>query len=67
MSNYSLDSIKAKSRGGHPQSNANGVGTSTLLGALPGRGSFDDEVRIPRARLPWECQSSGVRKQSLVN
>jgi putative transposase len=25
--------LKAKSRGGHPQSNAKGVGTSTLLGA----------------------------------
>jgi putative transposase len=25
--------LKAKSRGGHPQSNASGVGTSTLVGA----------------------------------
>ena len=37
---------KAKSRGGHPQSNATGVGASTLLGALPGRASSDDECRI---------------------
>jgi putative transposase len=39
---------KAKSTGGHPESNAWGVGTSTLLGATQAHASCDVEPRIPR-------------------
>ncbi|MEQ9669442.1 MAG: zinc ribbon domain-containing protein, partial [Coleofasciculus sp. G2-EDA-02] len=49
--------LKAKSRGGHPQSKAVGVGASTQQERKPGRASFDVEYRIPRALSPWECQS----------
>ncbi|BAZ20705.1 IS891/IS1136/IS1341 transposase [Kalymmatonema gypsitolerans NIES-4073] len=49
---------KAKSTGGHPESNAWGVGTSVLLGETLAHASCDVEPRIPRRVFPWGVSSS---------
>ncbi len=51
---------QAKSRGGHPRSNANGVGTSTLLGATLVEQvlTMSLESHGYASLKPWECQSS---------